>query len=337
MRVRDLISGLASFRGRDHNAAATQAREVVGDELWESNGWEALVPADVAAVQQVDGRYYTVPIGVHRGNVLWTNPAVLEQAGVTLEAGGTLDELLADLQTIQDSGVTPVCLGDKDVFASAQLLEAALISRLGADNWNALWTNEYSFDSPEVVQALDDYATLLALSNPDHSALTWDEASKKLAAGECAVNLMGDWAYGELINAGFEPEVDFGWVTFPGETDIFDYVGDGFSIAATNVPNPEAAQLWLETLMDPEVQTAFAAKKGSIPAMTTADVSSLSGYQQGAAASFATAAIVSSIAHAQASTGEVAQIFADAVTTFNGNGNADAFIASMLGAQSTLG
>lgn len=304
-------------------------------ELWETNGWEADVPAGVAAAQQVDGKYYTVPIGVHRGNVLWTNPAVLEAAGVTIEPGGSLDDLLADLQTVAASGTTAVCLGDKDVFASAELLESILMSRLGAENWDALFTNSFSFDSPEVRQALEDYKLLLSLSNSDHSALTWDEAAKKLGAGECAVNLMGDWAYGELINAGFEPGTDFSWVTFPGDEDIFDYVGDGFSIAAENVPNPAAAEAWLITLMDPEVQTAFAAKKGSIPALTTADVSSLSEYQQEAAASFATAAVVSSLAHGQVTTGEFAQTYADAVTTFNGDGNVDAFVATLAAAQAS--
>ena len=304
-------------------------------KLWDDNGWEADVPAGVAAAQQVDGKYYTVPIGVHRGNVLWTNPSVLEAAGVTIEADGSLDDLLAGLQKVSESGTTAVCLGDKDVFASSELLESILMSRLGADNWNALFTNEYSFDSPEVRQALEDYKLLLSLSNSDHSALTWDEASKKLGAGECAVNLMGDWAYGELINAGFEPGSDFAWVTFPGDEDIFDYVGDGFSIAAENVPNPEAAELWLTTLMDPEVQTAFAAKKGSIPALTTADTSSLSEYQQEAAASFATAAVVSSLAHGQVSTGEFAQTYADAVTTFNGDGNVEAFVSTLAAAQSS--
>ncbi|MEZ3159194.1 ABC transporter substrate-binding protein [Microbacterium sp. BWT-B31] len=317
--------------------ASYVAGNQVGDlsMLWEDNGWEADVPEGVAAAQQVDGKYYTVPIGVHRGNVLWTNPSVLEAAGVSIDPGGSLDDLLDSLQKVADSGTTAVCLGDKDVFASAELLESILMSRLGSEKWDQLFTNDYSFDSREVRQALEDYKLLLSLSNSDHSALTWDEAAKKLGAGECAVNLMGDWAYGELINAGFEAKTDFGWVTFPGDEDIFDYVGDGFSIAAENVPNPEAAELWLKTLMDPDVQTAFAAKKGSIPALTTADTSSLSEYQQEAAASFAKAAVVSSLAHGQVATGEFSQTYADAVTTFNGDGNTDAFVATLSGAQAS--
>lgn len=306
-------------------------------ELWEEGGWADRMPEKVVEAQQVDGKFYTVPIGVHRGNVLWTSPSVLEAAGVTLDPTGSVDDLLESLQKVKDSGTTALCLGDKDVFASAELLESIMMSRLGADNYNKLWTNEYSFDSPEVKQSLEDYAAFLELANQDHTALTWDEAAKNVGDGKCAVTLMGDWAYGELVNAGFEPNTDFAWVNFPGEEDIFSYVGDGFSIAAKNVPNPEAAQEWLKVLVDPQVQADFAAAKGSIPAVTDADTSKLSEYQQQAAESFASAGIVSSIAHAQASTGEMAQVFADAVTAFNGNKNANAFIASVSAAQGQLG
>ena len=304
-------------------------------DLWTQNDWASQMPKDVAEAQQVDGKYYTVPIGVHRGNVLWTNPAVLSKANVKIDAAAGVDGLITSLKQVQASGATPVCLGDKDIFASAQLLESLIMSRAGADNWKKLFTNEYSFDSPEVKQALADYKAILSLANKDHSAITWDEAAKKMASGACAVNLMGDWAYGELVNAGKKPGTDFTWVTFPGKEHIFDYVGDGFSIPANNIPHADAATAWLKTLMDPKVQTDFAAKKGSIPAVKSADISGLSEYQQEAAKSFASAKVVSSLAHAQAAGAEFAQTYADAVSTFNGSGNTDAFIASMTQAQKT--
>lgn len=306
-------------------------------DLYEENGWAELMTPTVAGFQAVDGRFYTVPIGVHRGNVLWTNPSVLETAGVTIDESTSLDELIETLKVVDSTGVDAVCLGDKDIFASSELLESLMMSRLGPDKWAGLFTGDYSFDSPEVRQALEDHATLVELANADHAALTWDEAAKNLAAGNCAVNLMGDWAYGEMVNAGYEPSVDFSWVTLPSEFgDLFAYVGDGFSIPAENIPNAAAAELWLKALMDPEVQTAFAAQKGTIPAITTADITSLSPYQQGAADSFANGEVVPSLTHGEASTAEVQQTYAEAVTTFNGGYNIEAFIATMVAAQAAL-
>lgn len=302
-------------------------------DLWKENGWADALPADLAAKQAVDGKYYTVPVGVHRGNVLWTNPAVLKSAGVTLADTDTVDGFLASMKKVADSGKTAICLGDKDVFASAELLESFIMARLGGDEWNKLFTGRHSFDAPDVKQAVEDYKQALALSNKDHSALTWDEAAKKMAQGQCAVTLMGDWAYGELVNGGFKPGTDFGWVSFPASEKIFSYVGDGFSIPAKNLKNKKAADLWLTTIMDPKVQTEFAAKKGSIPALTTADTSSLSEYQQSAAAAFKSSSIVSSLAHGQVTTAEMARVYADAVSAFNGDQNVGAFLSTMKAAQ----
>ncbi|WP_369046417.1 ABC transporter substrate-binding protein [Sinomonas sp. P10A9] len=304
-------------------------------QLWSDNGWASKLPKDVAEAQQVNGKYYTVPIGVHRGNVLWTNPAVLSNAGVTIDPKAGVDSLITDLKKIQSTGTTPVCLGDKDVFASAELLESLIMARTGADNWKKLFTNSYSFGAPEVKQALNDYVTILGMANKDHSALTWDEAAKNMADGKCAVNLMGDWAFGELRNAGKQPGKDFAWATFPGKEEVFDYVGDGFSTPASNLKHPDEAKAWLKTLMDPKVQTDFAAKKGSIPARTDADISSLSQYQQQAAAAFKSVPVVSSLAHGQVTTAEFAQTYSDAVTALNGGGSIDAFVSAMVQAQSS--
>ncbi|WP_138413448.1 ABC transporter substrate-binding protein [Sinomonas gamaensis] len=304
-------------------------------QLWSDNGWASKLPKDVADAQQVNGKYYTVPIGVHRGNVLWTNPAVLSKSGVTIDPKGGVDSLIAGLKKVQATGTTAVCLGDKDVFASAELLESLIMARTGADNWKKLFTNSYSFGAPEVKQALNDYTTILGLANKDHSALTWDEAAKNMADGKCAVNLMGDWAFGELGNAGKQPGKDFSWVTFPGQDEVFDYVGDGFSIPAANLKHPDEAKAWLKTLMDPKVQTDFAAKKGSIPARTDADISSLSEYQQQAATAFKSVPVVSSLAHGQVTTAEFAQTYSDAVTALNGGGSIDAFVSTMVQAQSS--
>lgn len=304
-------------------------------DLWEKNGWSEFVPDDLEEMQKVDGVYYTVPIAIGRGNVLWTSPSALKEAGVTIDDSTDLKGLVKALEDVKASGAPALCLGDKDIFASSQLLESIIISEIGPENWGKLFTGDLSFDSPEIRSAVETYAKMLDLANSDHSALTWDEAAMRMANGECAANLMGDWAYGEMVNAGKEPGTDFSWVPFPSSTPTFVYVGDGFSIPAKNIPNAEAAKAWLETLMEPEVQLAFSKAKGSIPVMTNVDTSSLSEYQQSASASLQNDAIVSSLAHAQAAGGEFAQIFADAVTTFNGNGSVDAFVSTMSNAQAS--
>ena len=87
-------------------------------DLYTENGWQGKLPEQIDKMLQVDGKYYAVPVNAHRANVLWTNPAVLQQAGVTWNEDTTLDQFVADLPKFSGSGVTALCLGDKDIFAS---------------------------------------------------------------------------------------------------------------------------------------------------------------------------------------------------------------------------
>jgi len=304
-------------------------------DLYVQNGWQGKLPEQIDKMLQVDGKYYAVPVNAHRANVLWTNPAVLQQAGVTWTEDTTLDQLLTDLPKFSNSGVTALCLGDKDIFASSQLLESVLISKLGPDGWRGLFTGTTPFDSPDVRSAVQTYGTLLAAANTDHTAVTWDQAVVNMTGGKCAATLMGDWAYGEMVNKGKKEGTDFGYLPFPGTKGTYDFVGDAFVIPAENAPNPEAEKTWLTVLLDPQVQKDFNLAKGSAPVRTDVPLEEFPAYQQAAANSLRSEQIVSSLAHGQAAPGEFAQTYADAVSTFNGGQDVDAFVSTMTSAQKT--
>lgn len=315
---------------------------VVGDgsvadisDLYEENGWESKIPPAVLDMLKVDGAYYAVPVNAHRANVLWTNPAALQKAGVSWDDSTTAEQFVADLATIKASGTTPVCLGGKDAFASAQLLEAIILANVGADGWGKLMDGSLSFDDASVRTAVQQFATVLDNTNSDASVLTWDQAAVDTADGKCAATLMGDWAFGELTNKGKADGTDFSHVTFPGTADVFDFVGDAFVIPAENGPNPEAEKVWLTQLLDPAVQSEFNLKKGSAPIVDDADLSGFPAYQQQAAADFQSKTIVSSLTHAQAAPGEFTSTYSDAVTSFLGSKNVDAFVKTMADAQKT--
>lgn len=304
--------------------------------LYEENGWADALPDAVIDMLQVDGKFYAVPVNAHRANVLWTNPRILEENGITWNDSTTPEQFMSDAQKLADAGVTPLCLGDKDVFAASQLLETLIMAQVGADGWNQLFDGSLSFDEAAVRTAVDNYVTLYGMVNEDHSALTWDQGALKVAEGECAANLMGDWAYGELLNKGFKENEDFGYVAMPGTGDIFDFVGDAFVKPAESAPNPEGEDIWLESLMDTKAQAEFNLKKGSTPIRTDVPLDDFPPYQQEAANVFRSQSIVSSLAHRQVAPAEFAQVYADAVTALNGDQNVDSFLQTMVDAQSNL-
>jgi glucose/mannose transport system substrate-binding protein len=304
--------------------------------LYEENGWADVMPQAIVDMVQSDGKFYAVPVNAHRANVLWTNPGLLEKNGISWDASTTSDQFMADAKKLSDAGVTPLCLGDKDVFAASQLLESLIMAQVGADGWNELFTGDRDFDDDGVKTAVENYTKLLDMANKDHSALTWDQAAIKVAEGDCAANLMGDWAYGELLNKGYKESEDFGYVAMPGTGDIFDFVGDAF-VKPVDGPNPDGEDTWLTILMDPEVQAEFNLKKGSTPVRTDIPLDDFPPYQKEAANDFRTKSIVSSLAHREVAPAEFAQVYADAVTALNGDQNVDSFLKTMTDSQELLG
>jgi len=302
-------------------------------DLYQEHGWAAKLPDAVKAMLQKDGKYYAVPVNAHRANVLWTNPDVLKKAGVTLTESTTIAEFVAALPKLKAAGAAPVCLGAKDPFAPAQLLESIILANVGAEAYQQLMTGAVPFDDARVRTAVTQFGTVLKNTNSDSAVLTWDQAAVQTAEGKCASTLMGDWAYGELVAKGKKDGTDFSHVTFPGTSQVFDFVGDAFVIPAENAPNPEAEKVWLAQLLDPKVQTDFNLKKGSAPVVKDASLDGYPDYQQGAAKAFQTLPIVSSLAHAQAAPAEFATTYSDAVTSFLGSQNVDAFLKTMTSAQ----
>ena len=151
-----------------------------------------------------DGRPYGVPTGAHRSNVLWFNRRLLERAGVTPPSSGyTLDAFLADLEKVEASGdgaavprrQGPVHHGRAVREHAAELDRRARLE--GHGRRRARLARRPGGDG-----AASASATMLRYTDPQAGGLTWDAATKKLAAGGCAFESMNDSAFGELIAAG---------------------------------------------------------------------------------------------------------------------------------------
>jgi glucose/mannose transport system substrate-binding protein len=176
----------------------------------------------------------------------------------------------------------------------------------------------------EVQAALKQFDTMLGYSDPEAGQLTWDQATKKLAAGGCAFESMNDSAFGELVADGAKEGKDFGSTPFPGTGDSFLAVVDVF-VAATKANNAKNALAFLSGINEPSTQLAFNAAKGSVPVVRDVDASSLTAYQRAASKALWSAPVLLSVAHGEAMSPEFQEGFYDAVSTYIRTRNADAF------------
>ncbi|MCP4529755.1 MAG: carbohydrate ABC transporter substrate-binding protein, partial [Delftia sp.] len=76
--------------------------------LYEEQGWFSKYPAGLIDMMSADGGVWSVPVNIHRSNVLWYIPDNLANWGVDVPA--TWDDFLAMCPTLQDQGVTPLAL-----------------------------------------------------------------------------------------------------------------------------------------------------------------------------------------------------------------------------------
>lgn len=297
---------------------------------YESAGIIEQYPDAIIDALSTDGAIYGVVPGAQRSSMLWYNPTVLQDAGVTIDPSMSFADFAAALDAVKASGVTPLCEGDNGGFGSRTEFEAILLANLTADQWNDLFAGDLQWDSAPVREAIDSYVALRDDHNSNAASLEWTDAVSAVADGECAGSIMGDWAYGELMNRGYEEGVDFEYMPVPGSDEKFNVVADVFAVSESAGGSEGAAQ-WVEVLSDPQVQVEFSAEKGSIPVRTDADVSSLSTYQQAAATDFADEEVTKVLSfHAGSLTSPAyVQAFRDGLVSLNSSGDVDEFIGKM--------
>jgi len=274
--------------------------------IFRSHGWLDKFPRGLIDIISWNGEIYSVPLDIHRSNVLWYNKALFSANG--LRPPRTLDEMDHVCDVLASRGITPLALGDNGIWASVHLLESILLGTLGPDGYKGLWSGSTSWDSAQIRSALARFARLLRFVNSDHSALSWDAAVQYVIDGKCAMTVMGDWAEGYFKARGLTPNKEYGWVPSPGTAGTFLMLSDSFGLPR-GAPDRAEAVNWLTLAASREGQDAFNPKKGSIPSRSDCDRSLYDAYQQSAMDSYRSETIVPSVTHgAAASEGWLASI-----------------------------
>ena len=244
---------------------------------------------------QVEDAQYGIPFDL--GMVgFWYNKDLFAQAGIDAPPA-TWDELLEDVQTLKDAGITPIALGEGDKWPG-MFWWAYLALRNGGPDAMREAGETGSFDSEPFVTAGEQLAALIELDpfQAGHMAAVWDGAGGQaatIATEGAAFHLMGQWAPGtqEANSPDGEGLGDkLGWFPFPavdgGAGDSTDGFGGGNGFAVGRdapaeaiefleyISSPEVAQRWGETnsgilpvvigsessITDPSLQDILAAR-----------------------------------------------------------------------------
>lgn len=281
--------------------------------IFKDNNFLSAYPKGVIDVISYKNEIYSVPVNIHRSNVLWYNKKIFADNGLNPPA--TWDDFFDVAEKLKAKGINPLSLGDNGIWAATHTFESILLAALGAEAYKGLWDGSTPWDGAGVKKALSIYKKMMKYVNTDHAALSWDAACQYVIDGTSAMHIMGDWAEGYFVSKGYTPDEEFGWLPSPDTDGIFIMLSDSFGLPR-GAPHRDAAIKWLTVCASKEGQDAFNPLKGSIPSRTDGDRSLYDKYLQSAMDDFKSNTIVPSVAHgAAAAEGWVTEIN-DVMTLF---------------------
>ena len=279
-------------------------------DLFESEGWVEVMPKGILDIVSYEGDYWSVPVNIHKANVLWYNKQIFADNG--LNPPQTFDEFFEIADKLQEQGIIPFVLGTKDGWEAAHVFETVLIAKLGAEGYSGLWTGETKWSDPGVTEALETFKKMVTYVNPDHAAFTWDEAYEYIIDGKGAMRIMGDWVAGYFFSKEY---TDFGWAPVPETAGIFDALSDSFGLPKGS-KNRDNVINFLKVLGSKEGQEAFNLKKGSIPARTDINKDLFDDYQKSVMEDWEKDVIVPSVMHGAAAAEGWVTEFKDVIALF---------------------
>jgi glucose/mannose transport system substrate-binding protein len=281
--------------------------------IWTKNGYDKIIPKGIQAQFMTGGKYYGIPVNIHRNNNLYFNKALLDKAGVT--APTTLAQFWVAADKLQKAGITPLALGSQGNWEITMLFENMLIATGGKSLYNGLTSGKAAWTDARVIKALTSLKRMLGYVNKDHAALSWDQAAGLVLNGKAAFNIMGDWAKGYFLANKWTADKEFSSVPAPGTKGTFIATNDAFGQPA-GAPNQVAVAEWLKVLGSKEGQEQFNIKKGSICARTDCDPKLFDPIGQRTMKDFSSNNIVPTIAHGSAMKGSFVSALHDEMGNF---------------------
>ncbi|MQA02250.1 MAG: extracellular solute-binding protein [Streptosporangiales bacterium] len=179
-----------------------------------------------------------------------------------------LADLEAGASKLSNAGVTPIAFSNKEGWEAGHALSAPLSSAVGPKVMQDLIEGKKSWDSPEVVDAIElffvDYRKKGFLPKSPN-AITYDNANALLYKQKAGMTLTGSWLAHDIEKSA---EFDVGFMPFPSESGP-GYpaagLGSGTFVSAKTA-NPDLAVKYLDFVQTQEHGKWQVEQMKSIPA-----------------------------------------------------------------------
>lgn len=314
------------------------AEGLLGDltEVATKEGWEKVVPDAIKNFAVHDGKWQAVPVNIHRPNWLWINAKVFKDNG--LEPPKTWEEFNTVADALKAKGIVPLAHGGQP-WQDTTVFDDVVLGIGGPDFYKKaiLELDAEALGSDTMVQVFDQMRKIRGYVDPNFSGRDWNLATAMVLKGEAAMQLMGDWAKGEIIKANLTPGVDILCVTAPGTEGAFLFNTDFFAMFPVGDDKVGAQYKLAASVMSPAFQEAFNLVKGSIPARTDVSGDKFDACAQKSMADLKAAVssgtLLGSLAHGHAEPAGIQRAMFDVVTQhFNSDMSSKDAVAALVSA-----
>lgn len=285
--------------------------------LASSENWDAKVPPALQRFSKYDDTWVSAPVNIHRTNWVWANKKIFDELNLSVPTN--FDEFKAAAAKIKAAGYVPLAHGGQ-AWQEATIFDSAVLSVGGVDFYRKAFV-ELDMDalgSKTMEKVFDQMRDLRGMVDANFAGRDWNIATAMVMRDEAAMQIMGDWAKGEFLNAGKVPNEDFLCFQYPGTEGMFSFNSDQFAMFEVSKDQAKAQAEMAASIMDANFQEQFNIVKGSIPANMDVAADNFDACGQKSISDLRTAVkndtMVGSIAHGHANPAAVQGAITDTVT-----------------------
>ncbi|MEZ5480262.1 MAG: ABC transporter substrate-binding protein [Thiolinea sp.] len=246
---------------------------------WRDQKLENILYPEVMNKISMEGKVIAIPAGIHTANKAYFNASIYHQ--LDLEPPRDWEEFLQQAPRIKAAGFTPLTLyGGR--WQLPLLFYTVLLDKMDVEGFRN-FHNEQTSIAPMREKILSTLETTLKLKefsdyDPDGR---WFDSTQELLSGRAAMQIVGDYAKGEMTARQAIEGRDYLCSLSPGAKNAVLYSIDSFLLLKTDDPALQQGQDFLmDIMLTPELQIAFNTQKGSIPVRKDMDISQLDNCSQ---------------------------------------------------------
>ena len=236
------------------------------NDIADAEGWDDVVPPAVQRFGKYEGNWVAAPVNMHRPHWVWASAEIFNE--LDLEMPTTWDEFFAAADAIEAAGYTAVAMGGQP-WQEATAWEAVVLG-ISPDLYQSaiIDADDAALRSEGIVESFEIMRKIRGYVDDNFAGRDWNLATSMVINGEAGMQIMGDWAKGEVINAGMTPGEEVLCGLVPGTQGSFLFNTDFFAMFDVGDDKKEAQLQMASAAMSPTFQETFNLAKGSIPART---------------------------------------------------------------------